>query len=121
MKNENRLSCYENIPLKIVKELKEEGYTIESIPADKRGMLDKNVMKYAFEKKLIILTFDKDFGQLVFKEELQSKGIVLLRFLPTSPTRIKAIIREILDDQEFNPIGKFVVVHETHMRIVDLP
>ncbi|HUU78738.1 MAG TPA: DUF5615 family PIN-like protein [candidate division Zixibacteria bacterium] len=111
----------ENIPLKIVEELKEEGYPIESIPAKQWGMQDKNVIKYAFQKKLIILTFDKDFGQLVFKEKLQVIGIVLLRFPPTSPLRIKSLLREILDDEDFNPLGKFVVVHETHMRIVELP
>ena len=111
----------ENIPFAIVEELKEEGYNIESLPSNKRGMLDKKMMNYAFEKDLIILTFDKDFGQLVFKEKMQAIGIVLLRFLPTSPKRIKTIIREILADKEFNPIGKFVVVHDTHMRIVDLP
>ncbi len=111
----------ENIPLLIIKGLRVEGYAIESIPLSMCGMLDKKVMKYAFEKDLVIITFDKDFGQLVFKEGLESKGIVLLRFPPTSPAKVKAFIREILEDKEFNPIGKFTVVHETHMRIVELP
>ena len=110
----------ENIPFVIINELKKEGLEIESIPTDKRGMSDREIMDYALMKDLVVLTFDKDFGQLVFKERMQTKGIVLLRFPPTSPAKIKAIIKEVLEDKEFNPLGKFVVIHDTHMRIVDL-
>ena len=78
-------------------------------------------MKYDFEKGLVIITFDKDFGQLIFKEKIKSKGIILLRFHPTSPMKIKTIIKKILEDKEFIPLEKFVVIHEKHMRIVDLP
>ncbi|MCE7743665.1 MAG: hypothetical protein GPJ52_00870 [Candidatus Heimdallarchaeota archaeon] len=111
----------ENIPLMVIKELSELGFSIESIPTGKRGMSDKEVMKYAFEKGLVIITFDKDFGQLVFKEKVKSKGIILLRFHPTSPEKIKSIIKKIFEDKGFIPLGKFVVIHEKHMRIVDLP
>jgi predicted nuclease of predicted toxin-antitoxin system len=84
------------------------------------GIGDKELLHYAFRNDLIVLTFDKDFGQLVFKEKIDAKGIILLRFSPSSPTKIKAMIRQILLDDEFDPQGKFVVVHETHLRIVDL-
>ncbi len=111
----------ENIPLMVIKELSELGFSIESIPSSKRGMNDKEVMKYAFEKGLVIITFDKDFGQLIFKEKVNSKGIILLRVTSTSPKKIKSIIKKILEDKGFIPLEKFVVIHEKHMRIVDLP
>jgi len=111
----------ENIPLLVIKELKKEGLKIEYLPEKLLGMKDKELINYAREKEFILLTFDKDFGQLVFKEKVKSQGIILLRFPPISPTKIKSIIKEILTDKGFDPNGKFVVVHETHMRIVALP
>ncbi len=111
----------ENIPLVVIKELRGEGFAIESIPTNKRGMSDKELLKLAYKSEQVLITFDKDFGQLVFKERIQSKGIVLLRFAPTSPSKVKSIIKKILEEKDFNPFGKFVVIHETHMRIVDLP
>ncbi|MHA1367468.1 MAG: DUF5615 family PIN-like protein [Candidatus Heimdallarchaeota archaeon] len=111
----------ENIPSTIIKELNEEGFEIENIPVKKRGIPDIELLNYAFSNNFILLTFDKDFGQLIFRDGVKAIGIVLLRFSPTSPTRIKMIIKKILEDKEFKPQGKFVVVHETHMRIVDLP
>lgn len=38
----------ENIPLKVIVELKKQGFLIQNIPAKKRGMTDKEVMNYAF-------------------------------------------------------------------------
>ena len=111
----------ENIPLMVIKELREEGFAIESIPTNKRGMSDKELLELANKTGQVLITFDKDFGQLVFKEKIQSKGIVLLRFAPTSLSKIKSIIKKILEEKDFNPLGKFVVIHETHMRLVDLP
>ncbi|NPE08919.1 MAG: DUF5615 family PIN-like protein [Asgard group archaeon] len=111
----------ENIPLVVIKELSEKGFPIESIASSKRGMNDKDIMKFAFVNELVIISFDKDFGQLIFKEKVKSKGIILLRFPPTSPDKIKSIIKRILEDKEFNPFEKFVVIHEKHMRIVELP
>ncbi len=110
----------ENIPLVVIKELSEQGFSIESIASSKKGMTDIEIMKFAFDKELVIITFDKDFGQLIFKEKVKSKGIILLRIPPTSPDKIKSFIKQILEDKEFNPLEKFVVIYEKHMRIVDL-
>jgi len=64
----------ENIPAKIVKELKEVGIKIENLLEEMRGISDKK-LSYSFSKNLILITFDKDFGQLVFKEKVNAKGI----------------------------------------------
>ena len=102
-------------------ELRKEGIEIESLPSKMRGIADKELLDYAFTNNFIVLTFDKDFGQLIFKEKIETKGIILLRFSPSSPSKIKAMIKQILLDKEFNPQGKFTVVHETHLRIIGLP
>ena len=64
----------ENIPLVVVTELKKKGLDIESTSETKRGLTDSEILKLAYEKNKIVITFDKDFGQLVFRNEEKTKG-----------------------------------------------
>ena len=111
----------ENIPLLVTDELKKVGLEIESIFIIKRGMKDIEILKLAYENDQVIITFDKDFGQLVFKDEERTKGVILLRFIPSSPAKITTILKEVLNKPDFNPYKKFTVIHEKHIRMVDLP
>ena len=41
------------------------------------------------------MTFDKNFGELIVREKIKVKGLILLRFTPKSP---KQIARKIWQD-----------------------
>jgi len=111
----------ENIPLKVIRALVGRGVSLSSLSTNMRGKSDLEIIQYASKHDLIIITFDKDFGHLVYKEEIMSKGVILLRFSPKSSEMILKILEKLLLSTSFNPIGKFVVVYENHFRIVDLP
>ena len=55
-----------------------------------------DILELANAKGRIILTFDKDFGQIIFKEKYKSQGLILLRFVPESPQQISKRIRQLL-------------------------
>lgn len=68
--------------------LKKQGVDIMSVTEFAFGLSDAEVLDLANKNGRIIITFDKDFGQLLFKEKRRTKGLILLRFAPRSPQHI---------------------------------
>lgn len=77
---------------------------------------DENVLSIAKREGRIIITNDKDFGELVFKLGILSTGIVLLRTSTTDPEKRFSMIKNALNKAK----GKFVVVKEGQIRVRDL-
>jgi hypothetical protein len=67
------------------------------------------------------LTADKDFGELVFREKLNSHGIVLLRLSDVTAIDALSRLQDVWAAIEPNLIGHFVVVTMRKTRIRDLP
>ncbi len=57
----------ENFPFPSIKFLRENGYEIISISEESSGIADSEVLQKASAENLIILTFDSDYGELIFK------------------------------------------------------
>jgi len=105
----------ENIPLELVKELKNSGYDILRIDEFKKGMEDRDVLDLSFKEDRILITFDKDFGKLAVKEKTRTVGIILLRIQPKSIQYIKD--RLLLLFEKIKELkGKFIVVEEDLIR-----
>jgi predicted nuclease of predicted toxin-antitoxin system len=62
-----KLLANENFPLKSFLYLKNKGFDIVSIGHDYASITDKEVMSIAIKEKRTILTFDRDYGELIFK------------------------------------------------------
>lgn len=60
----------ENIPYEVIKRLRGAGAEIFSVLEEFRGMSDEKIMNVSSGQRLTIITFDKDFGYLVFKRGL---------------------------------------------------
>jgi len=111
-----RFLANENIPLELVKELKNLGYDILRVDEVKKGMKDYEVLDLSFKEERILITFDKDFGKLVMKEKRKSKSIILLRLPPKSIQYIKNKLF-LLFKQIKELEGKFIVVEENMIRV----
>ncbi len=59
--------------------LRQEGFDVISIVDDARGAADDQVLSLAHTDARVLITSDKDFGELVFREKRPHHGIVLLR------------------------------------------
>jgi len=81
-----RLLINENIPLASVIALREAGHDVVSITEHSPGISDESVMEIAHDERRVVVTFDRDYGELVFRRRLPMPGGVLyLRFPPASP------------------------------------
>ena len=63
----------------IVASLRKEGYDVIYALEEKPGLPDDMVLQKAYIERRILLTEDKDFGELVFRLRKPAAGIVLIR------------------------------------------
>jgi len=109
----------ENIPPKTVEALRGRGVDIVSILDFAQGLKDELVLSIAYEQGRILITFDRDFGELVFRTKAKSKGVILLRFTPKSPEDLSRRI-ETLTSIGIPIENHFIVVTEDTVRIIPL-
>jgi len=75
-----RLLANENFPAKSILYLRGKGFGIISIGTDNPSIKDHAVMAIAIEEDRTILTFDRDYGELIFKYNYKPpRGIIYLR------------------------------------------
>ena len=67
----------DNIPLKVVKRLRDDGLDVTSVMEIQVGMNDEDIAKLSEKEKAIIITFDKDFGEI--RRSIKPYGLILLR------------------------------------------
>ena len=102
---------------KVAQELQRRGFDVLYVGDVMRGAMDEAVIKRANDENRVLITNDKDFGELVFRVKMQSRGVILLRLGDDAPsTRIKYIrilLEKFLDKIE----NRFVVVSDDKVRI----
>jgi predicted nuclease of predicted toxin-antitoxin system len=76
-----RFLADENVPIGVVEELTVASHDVEWVAKLAPGVLDREVLRRAAGEGRILLTFDKDFGDLAHKGEvmIMPTGIVLIR------------------------------------------
>ena len=107
----------ENIPLDSVHLLRRAGHQVVSILEDHSGMKDIDVLKQALRSKSIVLTFDRDYGELIFKyPKLIPEGLVYFRFTPSTPEDPALILLQISKQKDINLLKHFTVIEEDRVR-----
>jgi predicted nuclease of predicted toxin-antitoxin system len=59
--------------------LRQQDHDVISVYDEIRGADDRKVIEKAYEQNRILITNDKDFGELIFREKKPHKGVILLR------------------------------------------
>lgn len=112
-----RFLADENIPLKAIHLLRKNGYDVKSIVEEAPRLSDRDVLELAEEEDRILITFDKDFGELAYRSELSaSSGIILFRIPMRSADYISSMIVDVIESRSDWP-GNFVVVEPGRLRI----
>lgn len=115
-----RLLANENFPLDAVQALRADGHDVAWIREDSRGMSDDKILIRAQEENRIVLTFDKDFGELAFSSKLPAQsGVILFRITPISPEYIAQVAVQALASQS-NWAGHFSVIEDNRIRMTPL-
>jgi predicted nuclease of predicted toxin-antitoxin system len=107
----------ENFPITSIVYLREMGHTVIAVGADFLGITDREVINLANAEECTILTFDSDYGELIFKYGLQpQKGVIYLRLNEFDAVDPGKIIHKIISEADFNTDSTLTVVHEDGIR-----
>ncbi|HEX9837028.1 MAG TPA: DUF5615 family PIN-like protein [Alphaproteobacteria bacterium] len=116
-----RFVADENVPGEAITALRDAGHDVAWIRADAPGSSDDEVLARAMRERRILLTFDKDFGELAWRARLpEDCGVVLVR-LPMPPAaRVGQMLARIIDSRT-DWAGRFSVIEPGRIRTRPLP
>ncbi|HEY2414364.1 MAG TPA: DUF5615 family PIN-like protein [Pirellulaceae bacterium] len=100
----------------LVSALRNDGHDVLYIKEVAAGADDQAVLQLAASQQRILLTEDKDFGELVVRLKLPAYGIVLLRINPAATTLKLTRLRDLLTNHAHRLPGNFVVLDEAKAR-----
>lgn len=96
--------------------LREQSHEVFSVYNESRGMSDDEILEKARAEEWIVITNDKDFGEMVFREEQSHHGVVFLRLQDERAVSKIVAIEKLLHAYEDQLADAFVVVTETQVR-----
>ncbi len=107
----------ENFPLPSVKTLRLNGHDVYAITETDFSISDEQVIEKAIIEKRIILTFDKDFGELVFKKGYRPPaGIIFFRWKHYQPDQPGKFLLELFDKPNLTFNFKITVIDQENVR-----
>lgn len=77
----------ESIDGPIVERLRASGFEVVAVADVSPGLGDDEVLSLANDRQAVLLTGDKDFGDLVFRLGRVSAGVILVRLSGLKPRR----------------------------------
>ncbi len=87
---------------------------------DLQSRSDDDLLDIAREEQRILITDDKDFGELIFRKRLATSGIVLFRLRNPSIVARLERLAEVWSAIETRAPGRFIVISDRKVRIRNL-
>ena len=111
----------ENIPLRSIALIGQKGFDIKSVAREMPGSKDIEVLQCAHNESRIILTFDRDYGELIYKHQIACPaGVIYFRFDPTTPEEPAELILQAIE-QGIPVLDRFTVIERDSIRQRVLP
>ena len=107
----------ENIDKEIVDGLRLDGYEVLYVAEMEPGISDDKVLNLANNSNALMLTFDKDFGELVFRRKLINNGVILIRLSGISQDTKVDIVKRALKQHSKKMNKSFTVITSGSIRI----
>jgi len=97
-----------------------DGHDVLYVTEKKTGASDDEILSDAYEQERILITEDKDFGELVYRFKKPALGIVLLR-IDVNERHIKwPRLKKLIDDYGNRLQGHFTIVDAQKFRFRSL-
>lgn len=107
----------ESIDRQIVDRLRQDGHAVRYVAELEPGISDDSVLDLANREASVLLTADKDFGELVYRQGRVAVGILLVRLAGLSPTRKAEIVAFAVSQHIAELPGAFAVLAPRSLRI----
>jgi predicted nuclease of predicted toxin-antitoxin system len=112
-----KLLTNENFPLTRVIYLRNKKYDDLHIGTDFSGISDTSVLEIAIKQKRTIITFDKDYGELIYKYDIKPpEGVIFLRINDFTPAFPGKLIHRQLSASNLIFFKKLTVISKNSIR-----
>jgi len=108
----------ESCDFAVVRALRAAGYDVLSVAARAH---DEDVIRLATNERRILLTEDKDFGQLVFAAGKETCGVIFIRYPAGLRSELPQRVLDAVKRESSRMQTAFVVLQPKRMRISSLP
>ena len=116
-----KLVADESVDRRIVWLLREEGHDVVYIAELDPGISDDIVLSIARESGALLVTADKDFGELVFRQQIIHSGVMLIRLAGLSPDAKPNVVAAAIRERGPELENSFSVVSPGWIRIRHRP
>lgn len=107
----------ENFPKPSTLLLRQAGYAVTSIQENCPGVSDQTLVDLALENNLIILTFDRDYGEIMFRYGVAKKpGVIYFRDKGSDPEAAGRLLLKLLLFHQMKFENSFTVAEQTNVR-----
>jgi predicted nuclease of predicted toxin-antitoxin system len=116
-----RFLVNENVTGTVIQELRQRGHDVLSAKESMRSEQDEVILARAQREQRLVVTHDKDFGELAFRYQLPAScGVILSRISGSEPETDNRRILEALESRA-DWAGHFSVVTDDRIRMRPLP
>lgn len=112
-----KLLADEGVESQIVDALRSGGHDVEYVADLAPGIKDEEVLRRANEDERLLMTVDKDFGELVFRLRRAALGVILIRLAGLAPDEKAEIVSRSLEQHSAQIQGAFTVISLGLVRI----
>ncbi|NQT53254.1 DUF5615 family PIN-like protein [bacterium] len=116
-----RFLADESCDFAVVRALRARGHDVVAICEVAPRADDSHVIRLAVGERRVLLTEDKDFGQLVFAHGERTQGVILLRFPAAARELVARDVTHLVDEVGDRLHSSFVVVQPGKLRITHPP
>lgn len=106
-----------HISHELIATLREMGHDCLDSSSIPTRMPDVNVLEMAARDGWVVITADKDFGELVFVHQLDTPGVVLIRLAYPDETERVAHIRRVWPVVITRLPGSFITITPSQIRV----
>ena len=107
----------ENVESDVVEALRGLGHDVLHVARSSPGAADDSLLEQALRRKSILITSDKDFGDLIYRQRKATAGVVLMRLPGLSPHLKAQNVAEAVRQHEGELLGSFVVIARRSVRV----
>jgi predicted nuclease of predicted toxin-antitoxin system len=107
----------ENLHGFLIQTLRESGFDVTSVAAVSFGITDEEVIQLSLLNHAILITEDKDFGELIFAHDISRVTVVFLRYRKPELAKIAQNLVNVVQEYTVKKGRFFIVVTSTRIRV----
>ncbi len=107
----------ESTGMSVVNYLRGQGHDVLAVAEDMPQADDMDILARAVPEERILITNDKDFGELIFRTGRTHAGVLLLRLRDESSVNRVHTVKAVLEQHANRLAGRFIVATESGVRI----